>query len=80
MANEIGVAADLTGLTQPYADALARNKVVNVGAPYMSREWVEDHRPYVRSTVPDCTATAEMSAIYSTNWLLAARPAGRRTT
>ena len=69
VANEIGAFADLTGLTQPYADALARNKVVNVGAPYMSREWFEDHRPYAWSTVPDCTATAEMSAIYSTNRL-----------
>ncbi|HEX6167661.1 MAG TPA: hypothetical protein VFZ30_12790, partial [Acidimicrobiales bacterium] len=65
VASEIGAFADLTGLTQPYADALARNEVVNVGAPYMSREWFEDHRPYAWSTVPDCTATAEMSAAYS---------------
>lgn len=69
VANEIGAFADLTGVTQPYADALARNQVVNIGAPYMSREWFEDHRPYAWSTVPDCTATAERSATYSNNRL-----------
>jgi len=69
VANEIGAFADLTGLTQPYADALARNQVVSVGAPYMSREWFEDHRPYAWSTVPDCTATAEQSAAYSNSRL-----------
>jgi hypothetical protein len=69
VANEIEAFADVTGLTQPYADALARNEVVNVGAPYMSREWFESHRPYSWSTFPDCTVTAEMSAAYSNNRL-----------
>jgi hypothetical protein len=65
VANEIGAFADITGLTQPYADALARNKVVALGAPYMSREWFDSHRPYAWSTVPDCTNTAETSAVYA---------------
>lgn len=65
VANEIGAFADVTGLTQPYADALARNQVIAVGAPYMSREWFESHRPYAWSTSPDCTNTAEVSAIYA---------------
>lgn len=65
VANEIGAFADITGLTQPYADALARNEVIAIGAPYMSREWYESHRPYAWSTFPDCTATAEMSAAYA---------------
>ncbi len=65
VANEIGAFADVTGLTQPYADALARNEVVAVGAPYMSRQWFEAHRPFAWSTVPDCTITAEASAIYT---------------
>ncbi len=69
VANEIQAFADITGLTQPYADALGRNQVISIGAPYMSREWFEDHRPYAWSTVPDCTATAELSAIYSNNRL-----------
>jgi Periplasmic binding protein len=65
VANEIGAFADVTGITQPYADALARNEVVAVGAPYMSREWFEAHRPFAWSIVPDCTITAEGSAIYA---------------
>jgi len=65
VANEIGAFADVTGLTQPYADALARNAVVNIGAPYMSRQWYESHRPYSWSTFPDCTATAEVSGLYA---------------
>jgi hypothetical protein len=65
VANEIGAFADLTGITQPYADALARNQVVAIGAPYMSREWYLDHRPYAWSIVPDCTITAEASATYA---------------
>lgn len=65
VADEIGAFADVTGLTQPYADALARNGVVNIGVPYMSRQWFESHRPYSWSTYPDCTITAEASAIYS---------------
>ena len=33
VANEIGAFADITGITQPYADALARNEVIAVGRP-----------------------------------------------
>lgn len=62
VAKEIGAFADVTGLTQPYADALARNGVVSVGAPYMSREWFSARRPYVWSTFPDCTVTAEATS------------------
>jgi hypothetical protein len=74
VADEIEAFADITGITQPYADALSRNDVVNIGAPYMSRQWFEAHRPYSWSTFPDCTATAEMSAAYA-NARLFQRPA-----
>src|SRR5690606_14215951 len=37
--DEIGAFADVTALTQPYADALARNQVLSFGVPYMSQEW-----------------------------------------
>jgi hypothetical protein len=56
--------ADITGLTQPYADALARQQVVNIGAPYMSREWFTQRRPYSWSTFPDCTVVAETASEY----------------
>ena len=74
VANEIGAFADVTALTQPYADALARNKVVNVGAPYMSQQWFEARRPYSWSNLPDCTSVSNASATY-TNRRLLGRPA-----
>jgi Periplasmic binding protein len=74
VANEIGAFADASGLTQPYADALARNKVVSVGAPYMSQQWFQARRPYAWSTTPDCTAVSKVSAEYSNQRLLG-RPA-----
>jgi hypothetical protein len=64
-ASEIGAFADLSAITQPYADALTRNGVIAIGAPYMSREWYAERRPYAWSTVPDCTSVAERSVAYS---------------
>jgi Periplasmic binding protein len=74
VADELGAFADVTGITQPYAEALARNQVVNIGAPYMSREWYQQRRPYSWSNFPDCTAVSEASAEYS-NKRLFGRPA-----
>jgi hypothetical protein len=70
VANEIGAFADITGLSQPYADALYRNQVISVGAPFLSREWFTARRPYVWSNVADCTAVAEASAEYTNKRLL----------
>jgi hypothetical protein len=64
VANGIGAFADVTGWTQPFADALARNKVISVGAPYMSREWFAAHRPYAWSNYPDCTVASEAATEY----------------
>ena len=77
--DEIGAFADVTALTQPYADALSRTGVVNFGAPYMSKEWFEDRRPYAWTSTPDCSAVSEMSTEYANEKLLN-RPAvrGRR--
>ena len=72
--DEIGAFADVTALTQPYADALSRNGIVNVGAPYMSAQWFEDRRPYAWTNTPDCTSVGEMSTEYA-NKKLMNRPA-----
>jgi hypothetical protein len=63
-AQDVGAFADVTGLTQPYADALARQEVINIGAPYMSREWFTERRPYSWSNFPDCTVVAETASEY----------------
>ena len=59
---EIGAFADVTGITIPYADALARQQVVALGAPYPSRKWFVDRRPYAWSLFPDGTNVTEAAA------------------
>ena len=39
VSDEIGAFADISGITLPYADALFQQGVVNLGAPYPSRQW-----------------------------------------
>jgi hypothetical protein len=54
--------ADISGITIPYADALARNNVVNFGSPYPSSEWFQQRRPYSWSLFPDGTNVVYSSA------------------
>jgi len=56
---EIGAFADISAITIPYADALARQGIVNIGAPYPSREWFEARRPFSWSLFPDGTNVVE---------------------
>ena len=51
-AKEFGAFADISGITIPYADALARQGVVNFGAPYPSREWFVGPAPLLVEPVP----------------------------
>jgi hypothetical protein len=62
--------ADITGLTIPYADALAKKKVVNIGAPYPSRKWFVEHRPYAWSLFPDGTNVVEAHSSWITSRLV----------
>ena len=55
VSQEIGAFADISGITLPYADALFQQGVVNLGAPYPSREWFVSRRPYSWSIFPDGT-------------------------
>lgn len=73
-AHDAGAFADVTGLTQPYAEALTRQKVVNIGAPYMSREWFTKERPYSWSNFPDCSVVAEVATEFGVKSVLG-RPA-----
>ena len=71
---EIGAFADVSAVSPVYADGLARRGVVNVGAPFMSREWMAQRRPFVWSQFPDCSTIVEsVSSYYSTK--LANKPA-----
>ncbi len=59
VADDIGAFADVTGLSEPYADALARQHVMAFGALFMSREWFLERRPYAWSTFTDCSLLAQ---------------------
>ncbi|MGQ0842969.1 MAG: hypothetical protein ACT4QF_02420 [Sporichthyaceae bacterium] len=63
-AQELKVFADMSAFTQPYNDALARQKVVAIGAPYMSKQWFAARAPYSWSPFPDCTSLASTIAEY----------------
>ncbi|MGQ0463718.1 MAG: hypothetical protein ACT4QG_00195 [Sporichthyaceae bacterium] len=63
-AQELKVFADMSAFTQPYNDALARQKVVAIGAPYMSAQWFAARAPYSWSPFPDCTSLASTIAEY----------------
>ncbi len=69
-AREIQAFADLSALTIPYADSLSREGVVNIGAPYPSRQWFVERRPYAWSFFPDGTKVAETSASWITSRLI----------
>lgn len=62
VADQIKAFADVSALSQPYAQALASQHVVNIGAPYMSQQWFQSNAPYSYSFFPDCTSLASVGA------------------
>jgi len=73
---EIGAFADVTGTSQPYAEALAAHQTIAFGAPYLSREWFGEHRPYAWSLASDCSVVAEAASAYGLARLIG-QPADR---
>lgn len=61
---EIKAFADISAITPPYIDALASRKVIAIGAPYLSRDWMKAREPYVWSQFIDCSSIAENSTSY----------------
>ncbi|HEX3604581.1 MAG TPA: hypothetical protein VH134_01575 [Candidatus Dormibacteraeota bacterium] len=74
VASEVGAFGDVTGFSEPYSDALARQKVLAFGAPYMSRQWFLDRRPYAWSSFTDCSLVAQSNSDWF-NKRIAGRPA-----
>ncbi len=74
VAEEIGSFADLSGTSEPYADALADRHVVAFGTPYLSRQWHEERAPYAWSLATDGTRVSELAAEYA-NKRLYGKPA-----
>jgi hypothetical protein len=62
VATSIKAFADMSAGTEPYADSLSRDKVMNFGVPYMSQRWFEQRAPYSWSIATDCTGVSEAVA------------------
>ena len=74
VAQEIQAFADVSAVTPVYADALSSKGVVNIGAPFVSREWLSQRRPFSWSQFTDCSTVVEsVASYYATK--LAGRPA-----
>lgn len=61
----MGAFADLSAVSEPYADALADRGIVGFGTPYLSRQWHEARAPYAWSFATDGTRVSELAAEYS---------------
>lgn len=59
VAEEVKPFGDLSALSEPYGDALARRQIMNFGTPVLSREWYTKRRPYSWSVLPDCSTLTE---------------------
>jgi hypothetical protein len=64
VSQEIKAFADVSAVSPIYADALARRGVINIGAPFMSREWLSERRPFTWSQFTDCSTIVESVGSY----------------
>ncbi len=69
-AAELNIFADVSAITPPYADALVKQRIIAVGAPYMSRRWYADRAPYAWGATPDCSIIAETAAEVAVKYLI----------
>lgn len=56
--------ADVSAVTPVYAEALARKQIINIGAPYVSRDWLTQKRPYSWTQFTDCSTVVESVGSY----------------
>jgi len=62
--------ADLSAVTQPYNEALAKKEVVAIGAPYLSDDYFTKYRPYSWSDAPSCTQVTNAAIDFAEKSLL----------
>lgn len=70
VAGDIKAFADMSAATEPYGDALSRQKVLNFGEPYLSGKWFSQRSPYAWSVATDCTSVSNASAEIATKQML----------
>jgi hypothetical protein len=62
VATDLEAFADISATTEPYNAALASKKVVALGAPYMSDQYFQSHRPYAWSSAPSCSLVSKATS------------------
>ncbi len=65
--SEIKAFADVGAVTPPYADALTKRKIVNIGAPYVSQQWLTSRAPFAWSPLTDCSRVVKSVSAYFLN-------------
>ena len=55
VADQFKAFAEMFAISQPYAEALSAQHVVNIGTVFMSQQWFQQHAPYAYSFFPTCT-------------------------
>ena len=56
--------ADVSAVSPVYADALTRKQIINIGVPYVSREWLSQRAPFAWSQFTDCSTVVESVSSY----------------
>jgi hypothetical protein len=64
VAKDLGDFADISAVTVPYAEALQQQHVINVGVPYVSKDWLTAHAPYSWTPLTDCTTVVNSVGAY----------------
>jgi hypothetical protein len=64
VSKDLGDFADISAVTVPYADALTQQKIINVGVPYVSKDWLTQHAPYSWTPLTDCTTVVNSVGSY----------------
>jgi hypothetical protein len=64
VAQEYKAFADVSAVSAPYADALSKKGIINMGVPYVSRDWLNAHKPYSWTQFTDCSTVVESVASY----------------
>jgi hypothetical protein len=68
-AKSMGVFADLTAESEPYATSLWKDGIMGFGDPYMPNFWHQQHAPYDWSVATDGTKVATAAANYAVSKL-----------
>lgn len=71
---EINPFIEMNSASEPFADAIADQKIIGFGSPYLSRKWHNDRRPYAWSLATDGSIVSEVAAEFA-NKMLVKRPA-----